>query len=317
MTIQNNQQQQQQGPKTISLPTTANLKQNAQSQPIILAQQQQQVSSSSPTSSPITTSNSNKPNSIVIRQTQGQQKTHLTTTKPATIASTLAMNQANSSNSSSVESLMKNQQLTKQPIILQPTTQLNTNQQQAPVQISSVSVTALNTSSSSSNLSQQSTSSSTNSTQFTIKPINNLSLSSLALQPQNKPGILTASQQQGITQFKIMTTSSNAANTNQTNQSNIILQTAGSTSSPQQTNTIRKVGSSGNLSNLQQKVQVINSMKPTIQILSNSGQRVTKTTTITTSTNANANVTNSNLPQQYQQVFQQQTSKLNPQQPSS
>jgi len=217
------------------------------------------------------------------------------------------MNQANSSNSSSVESLMKNQQLTKQPIILQPTTQLNTNQQQAPVQISSVSVTALNTSSSSSNLSQQSTSSSTNSTQFTIKPINNLSLSSLALQPQNKPGILTASQQQGITQFKIMTTSSNAANTNQTNQSNIILQTAGSTSSPQQTNTIRKVGSSGNLSNLQQKVQVINSMKPTIQILSNSGQRVTKTTTITTSTNANANVTNSNLPQQYQQVFQQQT----------
>lgn len=315
MTIQNNQQQQQQGPKTISLPTAANLKQNAQSQPIILAQQQQQVSSSSPTSSPITTSNSNKPNSIVIRQTQGQQKTHLTTTKPATIASTLAMNQANSSNSSSVESLMKNQQLNKQPIILQPTAQLNSNQQQAPVQISSVSVTALNTSSSSSNLSQQSTSSSTNSTQFTIKPINNLSLSSLALQPQNKPGILTASQQQGITQFKIM--SSNAANTNQTNQSNIILQTAGSTSSPQQANTIRKVGSSGNLSNLQQKVQVINSMKPTIQILSNSGQRVTKTTTITTSTNANAIATNSNLPQQYQQVFQQQTSKLNPQQPSS
>ena len=108
---------------------------------------------------------------------------------------------------------------------------------------------------------------------------------------------------------------------------NIILQS----SSPQQVNTIRKVGSSGNLSSLQ-KVQVINSIKPTIQILSNPGQRLqTKTTTITSSSSSSnisstSNQTTGNtaqptsvssLPAQYQQVFQQQTTKLNPQQPSS
>lgn len=131
----------------------------------------------------------------------------------------------------------------------------------------------------------------------------------------NKIGII-GQQQGGITQFKIMTSSpsTGATTSGQTTTlptSNVILQSSASntSASPQSTataSTIRKVGSSGNL----QKVQVIaNSIKP-IQILSNPGQRVTKTTTIQSAAHS-ANTS------QYQQVFQQQASKLNPQPPSS
>ena len=118
-----------------------------------------------------------------------------------------------------------------------------------------------------------------------------------------------ASHQQGITQFKILTSNPSASSSSPTlvttgvnpqsqQPSNIILQ---SSSSPQQASTIRKVGSSGSLSSLQ-KVQAINNIKQKIKILTNPVQRVTTKTTTISTTNQTPNT--QSIPAQYQQVFQ-------------
>lgn len=89
----------------------------------------------------------------------------------------------------------------------------------------------------------------------------------------------------------------------------------------QQQQTIRKVGSSGNLSSLQQKVQVFN--RPSIQIVQAGAQRAKTasttinatgqntqnnltTTNVNTGNSTNATTTSSSGPLQFQQVFQQQ-----------
>ena len=96
-------------------------------------------------------------------------------------------------------------------------------------------------------------------------------------------------------------------------------------SASQQQQTIRKVGSSGNLSSLQQKVQVFN--RPSIQIVQAGAQRAKPATVQNTqslgagNTNQPSNnagttsgptTTTTNAPLQFQQVFQQQqNAKLN------
>jgi hypothetical protein len=76
-----------------------------------------------------------------------------------------------------------------------------------------------------------------------------------------------------------------------------------------QSQTIRKVGSTSNLTTLQQKVQVLN--RPGIQFVqANPAQRLTKTTSNLTSsgqTTSNTNTTANTTPIQFQQVFQQAT----------
>ena len=110
--------------------------------------------------------------------------------------------------------------------------------------------------------------------------------------------------------------------TSQQQQTQVILQQS---SQPQgATSSIRKVGSSGNLSSLQQKVQVFN--KQNIQIVQPTSQRVAKAGTIQTNSNATTtattittgNTTTTTVtPLQFQQAFQQQTSKLGNNQQSS
>ncbi len=88
----------------------------------------------------------------------------------------------------------------------------------------------------------------------------------------------------------------------QTSAGNVVQQS----SQPQ---TIRKVGSTSNLTSLQQKVQVLN--RPGIQIVQATPQRLTKTTsTLGSGTSGAGPSTGSPTPLQFQQVFQQQASKL-------
>ncbi|RNA08819.1 hypothetical protein BpHYR1_047155 [Brachionus plicatilis] len=106
-------------------------------------------------------------------------------------------------------------------------------------------------------------------------------------------------------QFQLMSNSSSQNSQNGQvviQQPNIVMNS--NTGQPQ--TTIRKVGSSTNISTLQQKVQVIN--RGNIQIVqANSGQRLTKTTPLNT-TSVSSSTSNS-TPIQFQQAFQQQTAK--------
>lgn len=108
-------------------------------------------------------------------------------------------------------------------------------------------------------------------------------------------------------QFQLMTNSSSQSSQNGQvviQQPNIVMNT--STGQPQ--TTIRKVGSSTNISTLQQKVQVIN--RGNIQIVqANPGQRLTKTTPLNTSTVSASGSSSNPSPIQFQQAFQQQTAK--------
>lgn len=106
-------------------------------------------------------------------------------------------------------------------------------------------------------------------------------------------------------QFQLMSNSSSQNSQNSQvviQQPSIVMNT--STGQPQAT--IRKVGSSTNISTLQHKVQVIN--RGNIQIVqANPGQRLSKTTPLNTSTVSGSSTNPS--PIQFQQNFQQQTVK--------
>jgi hypothetical protein len=109
-------------------------------------------------------------------------------------------------------------------------------------------------------------------------------------------GSIVTNQPQQFRQFQYVTNPNNGNNTsNSTNQT--VQQLSQSLGAQQAQATIRKVSSTSNLGTFQQKVHVLN--RPGIQIVqSNPSQRVGSVNTSTS---------------QFQQVFQQHTSKISAQ----